>query len=69
MPYFHCVECYCGWEGSKSCIECNQCGSLGYILEETTPFEALLNQVLNSPEYIQELKVKMNKRNKNYDPT
>ena len=42
MPLMHCNKCHHEWEGSKR-SKCDWCSSKGYILEEKTPLEKLIN--------------------------
>jgi len=42
MSYWHCTNCHHEWEGSKESNVCDWCGCSGYILEESTPFERMM---------------------------
>lgn len=42
MAYWHCKKCHHEWEGSKGNDICDLCGSLGFVLEESTPFEKMM---------------------------
>jgi hypothetical protein len=48
MPLYHCVKCHHEWEGIKrSGLEpiCDWCGAHGFILEEKTPLEKMLDEM------------------------
>jgi DNA-directed RNA polymerase subunit RPC12/RpoP len=47
MPLFHCISCHHEWEGIAKGDEptCDWCGSHGYILEEKTPLELMVEEM------------------------
>jgi hypothetical protein len=45
MPLYHCNDCHHEWEGADDDCVCNWCGSDGYILEEKTPLEKMLEDL------------------------
>jgi len=47
MPLFHCVKCHHEWEGilEKNNPICDWCGAHGYIIEEKTPFEKMIEDL------------------------
>ena len=43
MKYWGCTECHHEWEGTDS--KCDWCGGKGKVLEESTPFSRMVNDL------------------------
>lgn len=53
MPYLKCLDCMHEWEGDKD-SKCDWCGSKSRILEEETPMESYVKEMIKDPEAFHE---------------
>lgn len=48
MSLRHCKKCHHEWETAN--MKCDWCGADSYVLEEVTPFEQFIEELLSHPE-------------------
>lgn len=58
MPLWHCARCHHEWEGMDRDSTCDWCFSIGYKIDEETPFDKLCKELLD-PNYMDRLLDKM----------